>query len=43
MFMRLVQVKVKLETAEQIPDMYSKTVLPALQRTPGCLYSKPYP
>ncbi|MDP2884187.1 MAG: hypothetical protein Q8P51_04105 [Ignavibacteria bacterium] len=39
MFMRLVQVKVKLETADQIPHVYATTILPVLQQTPGCLYA----
>jgi hypothetical protein len=29
--MRLVQVKVKLETADQIPHVYATTILPALK------------
>lgn len=39
MFMRMVQVKVKPETAAQIPLLYSKKIVPALQETPGCLYA----
>ena len=39
MFMRLVQVKVKSETADQLPLLYSNEIIPALQKTPGCLYA----
>jgi quinol monooxygenase YgiN len=39
MFMRLVQVKVKSETADQMPLLYSTTIIPTLQKTPGCLYA----
>jgi heme-degrading monooxygenase HmoA len=39
MFMRLVQVKVRSEMAGQLPLLYAKTIIPALQQTPGCLYA----
>ncbi len=39
MFMRLVQVKVKSEIADQLPVLYSEKIIPALQQTPGCLYA----
>ena len=39
MFMRLVQVKVKPESASQIPTFYAQKIVPALQQTPGCLYA----
>ena len=39
MFMRLVQVKVKPESARQITDVYAEKIVPALQNTPGCLYA----
>jgi heme-degrading monooxygenase HmoA len=39
MFMRLVQIKVKSETADQLPLLYSQKIIPALQQTPGCLYA----
>jgi quinol monooxygenase YgiN len=39
MFMRMVQVKVKPESASQLPLMYSEKIVPALQATPGCLYA----
>jgi quinol monooxygenase YgiN len=37
--MRLVQVKVKSETADQLPLLYSEKIIPALQQTAGCLYA----
>jgi len=39
MFMRLVQIKVKSETADQLPLLYSEKIIPALQQTTGCLYA----
>lgn len=39
MFMRMVQVKVKPESALQLPLLYSEKIVPALQETPGCLYA----
>jgi quinol monooxygenase YgiN len=39
MFMRMVQVKVKSETADQLPLLYSNKIIPTLQKTPGCLYA----
>jgi heme-degrading monooxygenase HmoA len=39
MFMRLVQVKVKSDTSDQLPILYSEKIIPALQKTPGCLYA----
>jgi heme-degrading monooxygenase HmoA len=39
MFMRLVQVKVKSETADQLPLLYSEKIIPALQGIRGCLYA----
>jgi quinol monooxygenase YgiN len=39
MFMRMVQVKVKAESASQLPLLYSEKIVPALQGTPGCLYA----
>ena len=39
MFMRLVQVKVKPESAAQMPVIYAEKIVPALQQTPGCLYA----
>jgi len=39
MFMRLVQVKVRPESASQIPAFYAEKIVPALQQTPGCLYA----
>jgi heme-degrading monooxygenase HmoA len=39
MFMRLVQIKVKAETADQLPLLYSEKIIPTLQQIPGCLYA----
>jgi len=39
MFMRLVQVKIKSDMADQLPLLYSREIIPALQKTPGCLYA----
>lgn len=39
MFMRLVQVKVKSDTADHLPALYAEKIIPALQQTPGCLYA----
>jgi heme-degrading monooxygenase HmoA len=39
MFMRLVQVKLKSDTSDQLPLLYAKNIIPALQQTPGCLYA----
>jgi heme-degrading monooxygenase HmoA len=37
MFMRLVQVRLRSETADQLPLLYSNKIISALQKTPGCL------
>lgn len=39
MFMRLVQVKVKPEMADNVGGMYTEKIIPGLQQTPGCLYA----
>ena len=39
MFMRMVQVKVKSETADQLASLYSELIIPELQKTPGCVYA----
>lgn len=39
MFMRLVQVKVRPETAAGLPSMYNEKIIPALRNSPGCLYA----
>lgn len=39
MFMRMVQVKLKPEAAKEVPGLYASTIVPTLQRTPGCLHA----
>ncbi|HTY38231.1 MAG TPA: antibiotic biosynthesis monooxygenase [Bacteroidota bacterium] len=39
MFMRMVQVKVRPEEADQMIGVYSDSIIPALQKTPGCMYA----
>ncbi len=39
MFMRLVQVRLKSETADQLPLLYAEKIIPTLQQIPGCLYA----
>jgi quinol monooxygenase YgiN len=39
MFMRMVQVKIRPELAAELPLLYAKTIIPALQKTEGCLYA----
>jgi heme-degrading monooxygenase HmoA len=39
MFMRLVQVKVKPESSENLAGLYAQRIVPVLQQTPGCIYA----
>jgi quinol monooxygenase YgiN len=39
MYMRLVQAKVKPDGLEMMKEYYDKDIVPALQRTAGCLYA----
>ncbi len=39
MYMRLVQTKVKPDGLEMMKEYYDKKIVPALQRTAGCLYA----
>lgn len=39
MFMRLVQVKVKPESSENLAGLYAQRIVPVLQKTPGCIYA----
>jgi len=39
MYLRLVQAKAKLEEVENLQALYSNTIIPTLQGTPGCLYA----
>jgi len=39
MFMRMVQVKIKPEMASALPSLYARNIIPALQKTEGCLYA----
>jgi heme-degrading monooxygenase HmoA len=39
MFMRLVQVKVKPESSDNLAALYAQRIVPVLQQTPGCIYA----
>lgn len=39
MFLRLVQAKIKLEDSSRLGDAYRQGVMPALERTKGCLFA----
>jgi heme-degrading monooxygenase HmoA len=39
MFMRLVQVKVKPESSDNLAALYAQRIVPVLQHTPGCIYA----
>lgn len=39
MYLRLVQAKTKLEEVANLKVLYSNTIIPTLQGTPGCLYA----
>ena len=39
MFMRLVEVKVKPESSENLAALYAQRIVPVLQQTPGCIYA----
>ena len=39
MFMRLVQVKVKPESSENLAALYEERIVSELQKTPGCIYA----
>ena len=39
MYLRLVQARAKLEEVEDLQALYSNTIIPTLQGTPGCLYA----
>jgi heme-degrading monooxygenase HmoA len=39
MFMRLVQVKVKKESSDNLAELYAQRIVPELQKTPGCIYA----
>ena len=39
MFLRLVQAKIKPEDASRLSDAYAQRIMPALERTKGCLFA----
>jgi heme-degrading monooxygenase HmoA len=39
MFMRLVQVKVRPESADLLAQLYARQIVPELQKTTGCIYA----
>jgi quinol monooxygenase YgiN len=39
MFLRLVQAKIKPENASRLSDAYLQGIMPALERTKGCLFA----
>ncbi len=39
MFMRILQVRVNLSTLDQFRDFYHDTIIPELQKLPGCLFA----
>jgi heme-degrading monooxygenase HmoA len=39
MFMRLVQVKIKPESSDNLAALYAQRIVPVLQQTPGCIYA----